>query len=185
MDHHAGADARVRRVPTARLTAGEKLRIRALLARAFLPDDFGDDDWDHALGGIHFVLERDGQIVSHASVVERELRADAIPVRTGYVEAVATDPAVQGQGVGSRVMDDVAGYIRERFELGALGTGAFHFYERLGWIRWRGPTFVRTLDGPVRTPDEDGNILILLTPSSPPLDVTAPLSCEWRPGDVW
>jgi aminoglycoside 2'-N-acetyltransferase I len=36
-----------------------------------------------------------------------------------------------------------------------------------------------------RTPEEDGGILILRTPMTPPLDLTAALSCEWRPGDVW
>lgn len=175
----------IRRVPTERLAEPEQLTIRALLARAFTDDDFSDHDWDHALGGMHFVLERDGRILAHASVVERELHAGVTALRTGYVEAVATDPSVQGEGLGSRVMRDVADYIRDRFELGALGTGAVHFYERLGWIRWLGPTFVRTAGGLVRTPDEDGYILILLTPSSPPLDLAAPLSCEWRPGDVW
>jgi len=44
---------------------------------------------------------------------------------------------------------------------------------------------VRTRDGLVRTPEEDGFILVLRTPSSPDIDLTAPISCEWRPGDVW
>ena len=175
----------IRRVPTEHLTKREKQTIRGLLDRAFEPGDFSDDDWDHALGGMHFVLERDAQIVAHASVVERELHAATIRLKTGYVEAVATDPTVQGQGLGTLVMEDVGDYIAEHFELGALGTGVFHFYERLGWFRWAGPTLVRTADGLVRTADEDGYVLILRTPASPPLDITAPLSCEWRPGDVW
>ena len=76
-------------------------------------------------------------------------------------------------------------FIRERFELGALGTGRHHFYERLGWLTWTGPAFVRTAEGTRRTPDEDGFILVLPTPASPQLDLAAPISCEWRPGDVW
>jgi aminoglycoside 2'-N-acetyltransferase I len=82
-------------------------------------------------------------------------------------------------------MRDVTSYIQERFELGALGTGSHHFYERLGWLRWRGPTSVRTGTGTRRTPGEDGYILVLPTPSSPSLDLTVAISCEWRPGDVW
>ena len=35
-----------------------------------------------------------------------------------------------------------------------------------------------------RTPD-DGDILILPTPASPPLDPDDPISCECGPGDVW
>jgi aminoglycoside 2'-N-acetyltransferase I len=131
------------------------------------------------------VLELDGAVVAHAAVVERELDLDGRPVRTGYVEAVATDPAHQGRGVGTAVMREVADYIRERFELGALGTGSHHFYERLGWLTWQGPTSVLTDDGIRRTPDEDGCILVLPTPSSPTLDLTAPIRCRWRPGDVW
>ena len=82
-------------------------------------------------------------------------------------------------------MHEIDAEIVERFELGALGTGAHHFYERLGWRVWRGPLSVRTDDGDRRTPEEEGDILVLETPAWPGLDVTAPLSCEWRPGDVW
>lgn len=179
--------ARLRRTPTHELTAPEIRAIRELLWAAFPSGDegFTEDDWQHAIGGLHFVLEFDARILAHASVVERELHVGGRPVRTGYVEAVATDPDRQGRGLGTRVMRDVASYIQERFELGALGTGSHHFYERLGWLRWRGPTSVRTDDGTHRTPDEDGYILVLPTASAPDLDLTVPITCEWRPGDVW
>jgi aminoglycoside 2'-N-acetyltransferase I len=83
------------------------------------------------------------------------------------------------------VRADVTSYIWDRFELGALGTGRHRFYERLGWLIWTGPSSVRTPDGPRRTPEDDGSILVLPTPSTPALDVTTPISCDWRPGDVW
>jgi aminoglycoside 2'-N-acetyltransferase I len=146
---------------------------------------FSDDDWQHALGGTHFVLDVEDEIVAHAAVVQRELHVDGRPIRTGYVEAVATAPAHQRKGYGSALMHPVSALIRERFELGALGTGEHAFYERLGWETWRGPSFVRTPSGPQRTADDDGYILILRTPTSPPLRLTAPISCELRPGDVW
>ena len=117
--------------------------------------------------GLHVVLNLDDEIVAHAAVVERELHVDGRPLRTGYVEAVATAPDRQGIGLGSRLMADVASYIRETFELGALGTGRHHFYERLGWLTWAGPSFVRTADGVQPTPEDDGYILVLPTPSSP------------------
>ena len=148
-------------------------------------EGFSEGDWEHSLGGMHFVLEQGGGIVAHASVVEREIHVDGRPFRTGYVEAVATATDRQGTGLGSLVMDDVTAYIREEFELGALGTGRHAFYERLGWLTWKGPSSVRTADGPQRTPDEDGYVLVLPTPASPPLDPTTPISCDWRPGDVW
>jgi len=179
---------RVRRLSTAALTTSEIASIRALLVAAFNSDEdeaFTDDDWDHALGGRHFVLDVDGEIAAHASVVERELHVGGRPVRTGYVEAVATAPERQGAGLGSLLMGDVNAYIREGFELGALGTGRHHFYEQQGWRTWIGPSAVRTTDGLRPTPEEDGYIMVLATPTSPPLDLAAEISCEWRPGDVW
>jgi aminoglycoside 2'-N-acetyltransferase I len=176
-----------RQIRTAELTAPEIAATRELLWTAFGDGEEGmtEDDWQHALGGMHFVLDVDGTIVGHASVVERELHVDGRPLRTGYVEAVATAPDRQGSGLGSRLMAEVNAYIRDGFELGALGTGRHRFYERLGWQTWRGPSSVRTDDGEQRTPDDDGYIMVLATPSSPQLDLTAPISCEWRPGDVW
>jgi len=179
---------RLRRLTSPELTGTEVLAIRALLDLAFGPDEdeaFTDSDWLHSIGGRHFVLDVEGEIVAHASVVERWLNVDGRPLLTGYVEAVATAVPHQGLGYGTRVMHDVGSYIAEGFELGALGTGSHHFYERLGWRRWRGPSSVRMADDEQPTPDDDGYIMVLPTASSPDLDLAAPISCEWRPGDVW
>jgi aminoglycoside 2'-N-acetyltransferase I len=186
MSLHPGS---LRRIATAHLSDAEVRAIRQLLWAAFASDDEDDqmteDDWQHALGGMHFVLEMGGEIVAHASVVERELHVDGRPVRTGYVEAVATSVAHQRTGLGTQVMRDVADFIDAHFELGALGTSSHSFYHRLGWDTWRGPSLVRTPAGLQATPDEDGYILVLRTHLSPPLDLTAPISCDWRAGDVW
>jgi len=184
------ASPRLRRLPTQALTDDEARAIRALMEIAFHDDDepdeaFDDDDWEHALGGTHVVLDLDGEIVAHASVVERWLHVGGVPLRTGYVEAVATAPDRQGSGFGTLVMADVGEIIRAGFELGGLGTGAQHFYERIGWRVWTGPTFVRAPGGDRATPDDDGFVMVLRTPSTPRLDETAPISCDWRPGDVW
>lgn len=179
---------RLRRLSSADLSAHEIASIRALMTAAFGDTEderFEDADWDHALGGTHVVLDLDGEIVAHAAVVGRDLHVAGRPLRTGYVEAVATTPDRQGLGLGSLVMDEIDAIIAERYELGALGTGSHHFYERLGWRTWRGPSFVRTADGDRRTRDEDGYILVLTTPSTPPVDLVDRISCEWRPGDVW
>jgi aminoglycoside 2'-N-acetyltransferase I len=180
---------RLRRLATPELTAGEVRTIRALMEVAFglegEEERFSDDDWQHALGGLHFVLELDGEIVAHAAVVERRLFIAGEPIRTGYVEAVATSPGRQGLGLGSIVMTDATEYVREGFDLGGLGTGRQSFYGRLGWQIWAGPSAVRTADGERPTPDDDGYIMVLETPTSPPFDVSAPISCEERPGDDW
>ena len=177
----------VRRVASEDLRPDELDALRELFDAAW-PDEgdrFTSEDWDHTFGGVHFIVEDAGRIVSHASVIERELRTSGHRLRTGYVEGVATSPGHRRRGLGSDVMRAVGASIDETFELGALGTGLVAFYERLGWIVWAGPTGVRTPEGVVPTSEEDGSILVRLTPATPDLDRAAPISCEWRPGDVW
>jgi aminoglycoside 2'-N-acetyltransferase I len=178
---------KVRHLATAELSEAEIAAVRAIVRNAFAGDGegFTDEDWAHALGGSHFVLEQDGAIVAHAAVVERELHAGTRPIRAGYVEAVATRPDAQRLGHGTRLMRDVNDHIRTTFELGALSAASPAFYARLGWEPWLGPTAVRTAAGEVRTPDDDGAVFILMTASSPSLDRHAVLSCPWRSGDVW
>jgi len=184
----ATAEPRLRRLRTAELSAAEIDAIRRLLESAFGTDPeecFTDEDWEHALGGLHFVLDLHGEIVAHASVVGRVIHVDGRSLHAGYVEAVATAPAYQRRGLGTRVMLEVGRYIANGFELGALGTGELPFYERLGWLTWSGPSSVRAATGERRTPDEDGHIMILPTRTSPTFDPNAPISCDWRAGDVW
>jgi aminoglycoside 2'-N-acetyltransferase I len=177
----------VRRLASPELLAEQLSELRDLFDSAWEkdPERFADEDWDHAVGGLHFILEVGGEIVAHASVVERELHANGHRLATGYVEAVATWPIHQRLGYGTVLMREVDEYIDQTFQLGALGTSSFAFYERLGWVVWKGPTLVRTDSGLIRTVEDDGYVLVRLTPASPELDLFAPISCDWRPGDVW
>lgn len=178
----------MRIVETHRLSSAERRELRAMFDAAWAGKDgeFSDTDWESATGGTHVLLEAGGSIVSHASIVERLLESGGHALRTGYVEAVATRPEYQGKGYATEVMHAVAGLIDERYELGALDTGLTAFYERLGWEPWRGPTAVRTERGTIGTPEEDGLVMVRRTPRSPPdLDLGAPITCDWRPGDVW
>lgn len=160
--------------------------VRGLLDAAWErePDDFTDEDWEHAVGGRHFLLEDGGSLVAHASVVERALHTGGHELATGYVEAVATHPAHRRRGHGSAIVREVVAYIDRTFRMGAL-SGDPAFYAPRGWSVWEGPTFVRTDAGLVRTAEEDGSVLVRRTPSTPELDLTAPISCDWRPGEVW
>lgn len=146
---------------------------------------FTAEDREHAFGGMHFFIEEQGKILAHASVVARELHVEGQVLNTGYLEAVATLPAHQGRGYATTLMTATGAYLDERFELGALSTGIAAFYERFGWSVWKGPTFCRTDQGLVRTADDDGAVMVRLTPSSPTLDLSAPISCNPRSGDVW
>jgi aminoglycoside 2'-N-acetyltransferase I len=181
-----GPDLRI--VATSGLTRDELRTLRTLFDAAWSGKDgeFDEDDWNSATGGVHVMLEVEGRIRSHASVVERVLETGGLGLHTGYVEAVATRPEDQGRGFATQVMRAVGAFVGERYELGALDTGITEFYLRLGWELWRGPTAVRTERGVVGTPDEDGLVMIMRTLSTPAgIDLDEPISCDWRPGDVW
>lgn len=158
--------------------------LHAVCLRAF-DGDFDPEDWDHALGGMHFVAYADGRPLAHASVVERTLWIADVACSAGYVEAVATEPLVQGRGYGSAVMAAAGTWIEPNFDVGALATGEFHFYERLGWQRWRGPTFVADGGERRRSPEADGAIMVLPTERFGSFDLSATIACESRPGDDW
>jgi aminoglycoside 2'-N-acetyltransferase I len=175
----------LRIVPSDELTNDDTAAMRALFEAAWPPGWFDEHDWDHMFPGLHFLLDVDGEIASHGCVVSREIHAAGQELRTGYVENVATWPARQGRGHATALMRAIDEHVLGGYELGCLDTGVGGFYERLGWRRWRGPTFVRTDRGPIRTEEEDGGVFVLPTPASPELDLSGPISCPWRPGDVW
>jgi aminoglycoside 2'-N-acetyltransferase I len=170
--------------PTDGLSPSLMRDVQTLLDTAF-EGDFTDDDWDHAIGGVHVWLIGACGVISHGSVVERTLVCSGRKLRVGYVEAVATAASHRRQGYGARVMEHLGALIRERYPLGALSTGALAFYQTLGWERWRGPTFVDSPTGRDRTPNDDGDVMILRTERSPRLDLDGDIVCDWRPGDVW
>lgn len=158
--------------------------IQQLLADAF-HDDFSDDDWDHALGGWHAIGTVDGTVVSHAAVVRRQLEVGDRRVTVGYVEAVATAPTAQGLGHGSQAVRAVMDVLRREFEMGALSTGRHPFYERLGWERWQGPTFVFVDGRRTRTAEEDDGVMVLRFGPSAKISLESPIACWSRPGDDW
>ena len=169
----------------AHVTPGDVAALRALLHAAFA-GDFSDDDWEHSLGGIHAIIEDDSGIVAHGAVVPRVLDVGTLQLTVGYVEAIAVRPDRQHAGLGTAIMRALNDVIARNHALGVLSTGEWAFYERLGWERWRGQTWVRHADGRrQRTPDDDDGVMMLRTPRTPPLDLSAPLTCDWRPGDVW
>jgi aminoglycoside 2'-N-acetyltransferase I len=158
--------------------------LRTLLDAAF-DGDFSDEDWDHAIGGVHIWLKGSHGLISHASLVERTLSSSGESMRVGYVEAVATVAAERHKGYAATVMTHVDELIRRRYALGALSAGTHALYESLGWELWRGPTFVDGPHGRERTSGDDGGVMILRTPRSPRLDLDGSLVCDWRQGDVW
>lgn len=172
-------------VDSQHLGAGDREALRALWDRAF-GDRFGDDDAEHAYGGVHVLARGAGRLVGHASAVPRSIRFGDQPWRTiGYVEAVAVDPAHQGQGLGRRVMGRLHEEIAERWGLAMLSTGrATGFYEGLGWERWLGLSYTARDDGTVVADDEHGGLMVL-GHASVGVDRATSVTCRDRPGDAW
>jgi aminoglycoside 2'-N-acetyltransferase I len=165
------------------LTAATRTAIRAFLNIAF-DGEFSDADWDHGIGGMHVTAWEGGEVVGHASVVQRRLLYGDRALRAGYVEGVAVREDHRRSGVGGAVMAPLERVIRAAYDLGALSSSemARPFYSGRGWLRWQGPSSALTPDGIVRTEDDDDGIYVLPVVA---VDVTAGLTCDWRDGDLW
>ncbi|MET7395217.1 GNAT family N-acetyltransferase [Dactylosporangium sp. NPDC005572] len=166
------------------MTPQQYRRIRELLETAF-DGEFGEDDLEHALGGLHVLVEEHGLLVGHGAVVQRRLLHQGRALRAGYVEAVAAHP--RRHGYGARVMHEVERIVRGAYMIGALSAseGAGEFYRRRGWVRWEGPTAVLAPGGLTRTPDDDDSTYVLPVEAGTGIDVTQLIACDWRDGDVW
>jgi aminoglycoside 2'-N-acetyltransferase I len=150
---------------------------------------FTIDDWQHTCGGVRVLLHDGDELVAHAAVVPREIalgdEAAAHVFAAGYVEGVAVIPSRQRSGFGTLVMDITNEVLRAGFELGVLSTGSGAFYERLGWERWRGPSYVESHGARTRTADEDDGLVVLRCPASLHIDTAVAITCHERPGDDW
>jgi aminoglycoside 2'-N-acetyltransferase I len=166
------------------LTSEQLAEIHALCNRAYAIYDVDLEPIFRTFTNTTHVIGRWGSaIVSHAMWVTRWLQpGNQPPLRTAYVEMVATEPEFQRRGFAAAVMRRLAGAIDE-FELGGLSPAEPMLYEKLGWVFWKGPLFIRTPDGLISTPD--GSVMILQLPKTPLLDPTLPLSAEWREGELW
>jgi aminoglycoside 2'-N-acetyltransferase I len=167
---------------TTDLTIHQYDQVLALCSTAFecnfapFLETFGNST--HILGLL------DECLVCHALWITRWFQTDNLPIlRTAYVEAMATREAYRGLGYASLIMRELHSHIQD-YDIGGLSTGVPHFYERLGWQRWRGPLFSREAEGLRATPEEQG-VMILRLPRTPFINPNAPLSVEWRKMEVW
>jgi aminoglycoside 2'-N-acetyltransferase I len=126
---------------------------------------------------------REHEFVGHAVATTRWLQPQGLPLlRTAYIDAVATLPVYQGQGIGSAVMCQLASSISE-YEIACLETGRVSFYQRVGWEVWRGALTGRRGSELLPTPEQKG-IMILRLERTPPLDLHASLVIEYA-GRIW
>ncbi len=173
----------LRTAHTADLDAATRQAARALLYDVF--DDMTDEDWEHALGGMHALVWEGAELIGHASLIQRRLLCGGRALRTGYVEAVAVRADRRRRGHGAAMMTALERVLRGAYDVGALGATdeGTDFYASRGWQLWQGPASALTPAGIERTAGEDGGIFVLEL--AVPLDLTGELICDWRDGDVW
>jgi aminoglycoside 2'-N-acetyltransferase I len=167
--------------PTDQLSKRERAAVIDLCSRAY------EEDYDPYLatfeGAVHILGNLDGELVSHALWITRWLQMGKGPLlRTAYVEAVATDEKYRGRGFATSVMERLATEITD-FEIGALCPAETSLYARLGWAFWQGPLFHRKDGKLIQDPEE--RVMILRLPHTPTLDLSQPISVEWRTGEIW
>jgi GNAT superfamily N-acetyltransferase len=169
--------------PTERLTAAQLDELRHLLDETFGPR-FDNVAWEHCLGGTHFMLRYHGRLVSHVSLVPRLFEQGGRRINGVYGESMVTVPDLQGKGIGTIIAAMASADVLLHYELGAFAASKYHFYERLGWRKWAGPTFVLTESGRHPAAPERGAVMALIPPGSA-VDAAHDLTTDWRPGDVW
>lgn len=166
---------------TAELTSEELGAVRRLMDAAF--DDYTDHDWSHGLGGMHaLVVGGADEVLAHGSLVMRRLLLGDRSLRCGYLEGVATAPGHQRRGHASTVLVALEG-LAPAYDLLALSAtpAGQPLYLARGWQPWRGPRSVMAPSGTEATPAGAGTIMVLAAG----LDLDAPISCDWRDGEVW
>jgi len=180
---------RVRVRERADLTPAELDALRRWLEDAYEDGPWRPTHWDDIGPGPHIVAEdADGALLAHACVAWVPIRIGDVTLRAGYLEDVATRADVRGRGYGTAVVTAAHPLIEASADIGFLATGSQPFYERLGWVRWRGPSSVTELDGSTTpTPEEDAFIMAMVFPHTPgPIDVDRPITRPRRdPDEAW
>lgn len=174
----------IRTAHTADLTPDELRAVRAFLDTAF-EGDFGDEDFEHGLGGVHALVRDEAGIAAHGSVVMRRARHAGRWLRVGYVEGVAVRSDVRRTGLGGRVMDALERVVDRAYDFGALSASdaGVHLYLARGWQRWTGRISAVGPDGIGRLPEEEGSTFVRPALAGP-LDPSGELLFDWRDGDV-
>ncbi|MEV7725734.1 GNAT family N-acetyltransferase [Streptomyces sp. NPDC087917] len=159
--------------------------LRAFLDGAF-EGDFADEDFEHALGGMHVLLREDGELLAHGSVVQRRVLHGGRALRTGYVEAVAVRADRRRRGLGGAVMDRLEQVVARAYVLGALSASeaGATLYTGRGWRPHPGRIGVLGPAGPERLAEEEGSTYVWTPPGGVRPDPAGRLDFDWRDGDV-
>ncbi len=182
-----GMTDRLRTAHTYELKPAVLDAFRTLLLDAF-HGDFGDEDWEHGLGGVHaYVEDTEGRIAAHGSVVMRRVVHAGRAHRVGYVEAVGVRADRRRQGLGGRVMAALEEVVDGAYDFGALSSSAdgVPLYRAHGWQLWNGAIGAYGPQGVVPLPDEEDSTYLRPGAGRPlPAPEAGPLLFDWRDGDL-
>ena len=119
-----------------KLTEKELQDIGALLHKTFgqfaQHYEWAEQDW-------HILVSVDGELVSHAQIIERTGSVNGRAVTLGGIGGVVTLRDWRGKGLGSIAMKEAANFMRDQLgvEFGLLSCGGEgirnNFYAKLGW----------------------------------------------------
>jgi len=133
----------------------------------------------------HILGRYQRKLVSYVAWITRWLQmGEGSLLCTAYIEGLATELQYRNRGFASQVMKRAIEEVRD-FDIAALSTGSHGFYERLGWRIWEGQLYARKGKELIAMPEEQGCVMVHSLPKTPPLDITAPLSIEWREIEPW
>lgn len=169
---------------TADLPDSTRTALRTLLEEVY-EDDFGDEDWDHALGGLHTIALLEDQLVGHATLVQRAFLIGNQPQRVGYLEAMGVHPNLQRRGIGQAIMAQVKAQVTNGYDFGALSASdqGFGLYKASGWVVWQGALRVMTINGVQDAVEDAGGVMVYDYAGK--LSTAQILTCDYRSGDVW
>ncbi|MFF7179063.1 GNAT family N-acetyltransferase [Streptomyces sp. NPDC008121] len=159
--------------------------VRRMLDAAF-EGGFSDEDFDHALGGVHAWIEDEHGIAAHGSVVMRRVLHRGRSHRVGYVEGVGVRADRRRQGLGGEVMARLERVVDGAYAFGALSASdeGAALYRARGWVLWGGRIEVLGPGGIVPLPDEEDSTFLRPAAGARLPDPAAPLTFDWRDGDV-
>lgn len=180
---NARQELQIELVPSHRLDSALREEIVSLCSLAY-EEDFAAY-FQLLSPAVHALGRSNGTLVAHLAWVERELRVAGLgPLRSAYIEAVATLPEHRRRGYASTLLTHIPAWVHE-FDLAALSPSDDRFYARLGWELWQGPLSYLAPNGEeIDTPQEQAMIYRLpRTPAS--LDLHAKLTTHWRAIEVW
>lgn len=169
------------------LTDGDRRDIIELCELAFR-EDFSHYIEHHPNATHVLVRDESGLLLSYGAFVERWLQPDGgAMLHTAYVEALATRPGNERQGLASAVLQRLVDEIRDQgvWDLAGLSPAVDEFYENRGWERWQGSLGIR-MNGGIEPSPPDEELMILRLPRTPAgLDLGVPISAEWRVDELW